>query len=125
MKHVYVAGPYRATTAWGIESNIRIAETHAMDIARLNLIPVIPHAMYRFYHGTMCDDFWLAATLSILKRCDAIFMLPGWEKSQGSKLEHEQAEADGLPIFYATREGLRELSQWVEAAEAGAAAATP
>ena len=72
----------------------------------------------------MCDDFWLAATLSVLKRCDAIFMLPGWQESQGSKLEHEQAEADGLPIFYATAEGLRELSKWVEAAGAAEAPAT-
>jgi len=120
MKHVYIAGPYRATTRWGVECNIRIAEQHAMMIARFNAIPIIPHAMYRYFDGTMCDDFWIAATLSILKRCDVIVMLPNWKDSEGSKLEHEQAEADGLPIFYASEGGMRELQKWLESAEQAA-----
>lgn len=35
-----------------------------------------------------------------LLMCDAIYMLQGWEDSQGATLEHEIAKAIGLRIYY-------------------------
>jgi hypothetical protein len=114
MLHVYVAGPYRATTQWGVEQNIRVAETAAMQIARFGAVPVIPHSMYRYFDGTICDDYWLAATCSLLKRCDALYLLPNWENSEGTKLELEQAEGDGIRIFRDTAGGMKELWAYIE-----------
>ncbi len=34
-----------------------------------------------------------------LMRCDAIYLLPGWEKSPGANLELRYAEVVGLQIF--------------------------
>ena len=44
------------------------------------------------------EDF-LVVELAILERCDAIFMLYGWEKSKGARREIVQAAMRGLKIF--------------------------
>ncbi len=75
MKLVYIAGPFRAPTAWGIEQNIRAAETAGLELMRrahANGTPcaaVIPHTMYRHFQGALPDDAWLKADLAILERC--------------------------------------------------------
>ena len=38
--------------------------------------------------------------LALLLGCDAIAMLPGWERSRGAWLERLIAEALGLPVWY-------------------------
>lgn len=40
--------------------------------------------------------------LNAILKCDAIYMLPGWEKSEGAKVEHALAVYLGLKIFYET-----------------------
>ena len=51
MKLVYIAGPFRAPTPWGIEENVRHAERHAFEIAKLGAMPVCPHANTRHFDG--------------------------------------------------------------------------
>ena len=97
--HVYVAGPYRADTAWKRERNIRRAEEAGFRLAEHGLIPVIPHTMYRHFDGELTDEFWLAATNSLLERCDALVLLPDWKDSAGSKGEHNRAFEMSMPIF--------------------------
>lgn len=99
MKVVYVAGPFRAKTPWGIEQNIREAETLALEVARIGAVPLCPHTMYRFYQESLPDEFWLEATLELLRRCDAIVLSPRWRESTGSKGEREEALRLGLPVF--------------------------
>lgn len=38
--------------------------------------------------------------LNAILNCDAVVMLPGWEKSEGAKVEHALAVYLGLLIFY-------------------------
>lgn len=96
---IFVAGPYRGANAWKIERNIRRAEEMGMTVAEWGGVPMIVHTMYRFFQGTLPDDFWLNADHDILRRCDAILMLQGWERSSGATAEHDLAVRLGLPVF--------------------------
>jgi len=110
MKVVYIAGPYRASTPWGIEQNVRLAETMALKVWQTSKAAALcPHTMTRYYQESAPDEVWLRGTLELLKRCDAIFLLEGWQRSEGSKLEHQTAVSMGMPVFT----NLVDLNEWL------------
>ncbi len=45
------------------------------------------------------DDF-MQGDFKIISRCDAVFMIPGWEQSCGAPRERDYAMQLGIPIFY-------------------------
>ncbi len=115
MKVLYVAGPFRASTAWGVHLNVTEAERWAFWVARLGAVPMCPHAMYRNYDGTKTGQFWLDATMELLKRCDAMAMIPGWQDSDGSCREYAHAREEAMPIFYLEDGESRErLASWAK-----------
>jgi len=99
VKVVYVAGLFRGPTAWHIERNIRRAEEVGLAVAEAGAAPLIPHANTRFFHGTLTDEFWLAATMEMLNRCDAVMMVPGWPDSKGALAERDEAKRLNMPVF--------------------------
>ena len=113
MKIVYIAGPFRADTAWGVELNVRRAEGWGLRVAKMGAMPLIPHTNTRFFHGLLTDAFWIEGTAELLRRCDAILTIPGWEDSSGALAEFELAGELGLPQF--TTMGLPELEDWANA----------
>jgi hypothetical protein len=100
-KLVYIAGPYRAATAWQCEQNIRAAEAIAYRVAELGAYPVCPHTNTRQIFESAQDDpsFWLDGTLELMRRCDGALFMPTWTKSSGAVAEHREAERLGLPHF--------------------------
>lgn len=111
-KVVYVAGAYRGPNAYAIELNIRKAEDAGLWLAEQGAVPLIPHTMYRYYQGALPDAFWLDATLGLLERSDAIFLLDNFEQSQGALAERQAAVARGMPLFYQKRDE-SSLCAWV------------
>lgn len=52
---------------------------------------------------------WLDCMRSDIKQlvdCDAIAMLPGWERSKGASLEHHIANGLGMQVIYIRREAM-------------------
>jgi hypothetical protein len=109
MKVVYVAGRFRAPTAWNIEQNVRRAEELALEVCKLGAMALCPHTNTRFFQGTLPDAFWLEGTTELLRRCDAVMLTPGWEESAGSRGEKAEAEKRGMPVFH----DLGELAAWL------------
>ena len=99
---MYIAGPYRNTTEEGKKENIWHAIRIACRLAELGWYPLCPHANTANFdvYTDLPDDFWIDMGLEMLKRCDAVFMLRGWESSVGSLKEHELAEELNIPIYY-------------------------
>jgi len=65
----------------------------------LRIVRPIPHI----------EDVY-AYSLAWLVVADALFLVPGWERSRGTALERKEAERLGKPIF----ENLAELEQWAD-----------
>lgn len=115
MKVIYIAGPFRASTAWRIAENIRSAERVGYQVAECGCMPLIPHANTAHFHGEFDDQFWLDGTLELMKRCDAVMLITGWDESSGARKEKEVAEQVGLPIFYAATGCIEtEFRRWAE-----------
>jgi len=107
---VYVAGAYKAPTSWQREQNVRRAENAALEIAKLGASPLCPHTNTRFFEGECTPEFWYEATMELLRRCDAIFVIGSdWQQSEGTVREVEEATRLKKPVFFS----LWALEQWV------------
>lgn len=62
-------------------------------------MPVTPHSITAKMSGVESDELWVQGTLELMRRCDAVLVLPGYERSEGTKGEIAEAERLKLPIF--------------------------
>lgn len=111
MRLIYIAGPFRGASAWDIEQNIRRAEESGLEVARLGAMPIVPHAMTRYWHGVagVPESFWLRGTIEMLRRADAVLLIAEWRASRGSVAERAEAERLGIPVF----ESACDLADWL------------
>lgn len=120
---VYIAGPFRAATAWAIAKNVRAAEAWALEIAKTGAIPFIPHSMYHLFHGELTGQFWVDATLTLLQTLAqgtsdfAVFVIHGehddrWRHSTGTIGEIAEALRLSRKVFFASQLG--DLQNWIK-----------
>ena len=100
MKVVYIAGPYRASSINGVYENIHAARQEARRWWVNGYAVICPHANTAFMDGEDTDHIFLDGDLELLRRCDVIVMLDGWENSEGAKREHDEAIDCGLEVRY-------------------------
>ena len=110
MKVIYIAGPYLAGSAWGIELNIRKAEALWFKVNETGNAAICIHTMGRNMQNTLTLEHWLAADMEMLSRCDAMIATEGWESSEGTMKEVDFCFDHGIPFFknfYDLRDWLR------------------
>lgn len=98
-RFVYVAGKFRGKNPWEVESNIRYAEDYSMRLWELGVPNICPHTIGRHLEGVVPDSFVLPVMVSLMLKCDAVLVLPGWEESSGTRGEMKEAHEHGMPIF--------------------------
>lgn len=109
MRLVYIAGPFRGPTTWDIHRNVCRAEAAALEVARLGAMPLCPHKNTEHFQGQLSDVFWCAGTMEMLRRCDAMYVLPDSEASMGTQAEIDGARQRGIPVFLT----FAELGDWL------------
>lgn len=109
MKLVYVAGPYRAVSEWEVTQNIRRAEEMALRVWQAGAACICPHKNTAMFGGAADDKVWLEGGLIMLGKCDAVMLVNGWEKSEGTLEEMSYARDKRIPIF----ERFEDLVQWL------------
>ncbi|OFV81968.1 MAG: hypothetical protein A2Y78_00085 [Acidobacteria bacterium RBG_13_68_16] len=96
---VYIAGPFRGPNSWEIESNIRRAETLALEVWRAGAAVLCPHTNTRYFQGAAPDEVWLDGDLEMLRRCDAVLLTADWQRSSGARAERAEAIRVGIPVY--------------------------
>lgn len=99
MRVIYIAGKFRGATPWQVEQNVRAAEAAALEVWRAGCFALCPHTNTRHFDKELPDEVFLAGTLEMLRRSDAILLIPGWTRSQGALAELEEARRLGLAVF--------------------------
>lgn len=99
-KIAFLSGPYRSKTHYGIHKNIQAAEDVALKYWRLGYAVICPHKNSAHFDGALPDETWLDGDIEILKRCDVIVMMRGWENSTGARAERNMAVVEGIEIIY-------------------------
>lgn len=105
---IYIAGPFRGANDWERHQNINRAEETAFEVWQAGMVALCPHNNTRHFDGSLEDRIWLEGDLELLRRCDAMMLSPGWERSKGVAAELEFAHSMGLPVFIT----LRDLIAW-------------
>ena len=116
MKIVFIAGPYSGKNKEIIEKNIRNAEKYQIALANAGVGFFCPHNHTGHFEekATAPEEFYRKLDREILKRtCDGILVIPGWENSEGTKLEVEWARENNIPTFFPkSPKDLSEVINW-------------
>jgi hypothetical protein len=135
---LYLAGPMRGLPEHGfpafLEAEARLAALgHAVvSPARLSVALAADRfdirepyeqapEVYQAVFGAMPREQFMEQDLAQLLRCEAVAVLPGWESSEGARLEVTVALATGRPVLSADdlhRLDIRSDSQYVLEGEA-------
>lgn len=102
MPVAYVAGPYRSATREGVELNIQSARQVGLQVCRKGWSPIVPHTNTGHLDAvdpSIGDDFWLASTMELLRRCDAVVLCAGWQASSGTLAEINVAKSMDIPVY--------------------------
>lgn len=98
-KAVFLSGPFRSSTYWGVVQNIRTAELWSLSIWAEGAACLSPHMNTQNFDGALPDSVWLAGAVELMKRCDCVALLPEWRSSLGTIAERLIALKLGMPVF--------------------------
>lgn len=118
MRLVYIAGPYRSSNpdgksnAWGVQQNVMRAMARALEVWRRGHAAVCPHSNTMFFQDAdgCVDSVWLDGDIEILRRCDAVLTVDGWQASKGASAEVDLAKKWGKPVL----ESVDELERYLQ-----------
>jgi Domain of unknown function (DUF4406) len=116
-KIVYIAGSIstnksgQPSTKEDRADNVEAGRLAGIEVWKLGAVAIVPHlnslTMWEDGHVPGSDVY--LGDLEILGRCDAMLVLPGWQKSRGVNYEVAWAKHKDIPIFGT----LPELENWL------------
>ena len=100
-KRCYLSGPIT-----GVDGYMEKFNEHEHGIRNLFRWSVINPARV---NGEMPDDTsyeeYMEMSITMMKMCDCIFLMPGWENSKGARFEREYAIIRGMDIYEESSDG--------------------
>ncbi|MBQ0078396.1 MAG: DUF4406 domain-containing protein [Eubacterium sp.] len=101
-KRIYISGPMTGLDPDVMKWNFTTA---SMEASLLGYIPVNPAVISELPLET---EEYMILDIELLGMCDAIYMLRGWENSNGANIELETAMQLGMRVLYQSEEMERE-----------------
>jgi len=101
VKLVYISGPHVGSNYHQTEAYITYAREWAEKLARAGHAFYCPHlntAHFDIITPDVPEYFWREMNLNILRRCDVVLLVPGWDNDEATKRDMEYAERWGIPV---------------------------
>ncbi len=99
-KFIYISGPISANARYIEYENCLHARQWAQMVMQLGAAVHCPHLCYLCGLIDICDwEEFIEMDKEIIRRCDAILMIGGWQGSPGCIEEYNAAQEAGMPIF--------------------------
>lgn len=95
MKRIYISGPISGTSDY-LERFAKAEEA----IKSNGDFAVNPAAVNDRLPNCTSYNCYIDMSLAMLRHCDAIYMMHGWQNSRGARLEKAYAEALDIPVLY-------------------------
>lgn len=111
MRVVYIAGPLTDASEYEVVKNRLHAWQLAVSLWQLGFCVICPHLNTAGMIGMLPEEKFYEGDLEILRRCDAVCTIHGWQRSIGASREVTEANEKGIPVF---DDPLR-LADWAEA----------
>lgn len=92
---IYISGPITGTK--GYEERFRIAEEALKAAGHTVINPARVNA--ELPEGTTHREY-MSMSIAMLRMCDCIFMMQGWQESRGCNIEFEYAYKHGITITF-------------------------
>jgi len=110
----YIAGPYSCDPLPGAFENMRRGTRVCAELIMEGINAFCPWADWILWmtlhdNESISKERIYAYSMAFLEKSDAVYVLPRWERSPGTKMEVLRAKECGIPVFY-TRE---DLAAWV------------
>lgn len=103
---IYIASPYTHPDPNVIEDNFKKVAELSAELCSIGMVVLSPivygHTLVGFKEMPIDWGFWNNFCLSLLKKCDEIWVykMDGWNKSRGVAEEIEYAVKNNIPIRY-------------------------
>ena len=116
MKRIYIAGPL---TGLPIEylRNCKMMERAAATLIVLGYAPFVPSLDREIFlaldgEEEITVEMIKNYSMTWLKMCDAVLLMPGWERSKGTLAEIEEAKRRKIPIYDTINDLQEGLPSW-------------
>lgn len=104
MKRIYLAGPISGDTLTFLE-NVRRGLKASVELIKMGHAVFSPFLDYQFNlvagdGRSLTLDEYQANSMAWLEVADAVYVLPGWQFSRGTKLEIDRALELNIPVLF-------------------------
>lgn len=113
MKIIYISSNLHTRDGWVLNINLYNLGTSVRRVVELGALPCNPHAMGLPTQGGQAPAL-REGLLELLRRCDAVLALDGWEASAQAREEVAEANQHGIAVFFeSSSPGWDELQAFV------------
>lgn len=98
LRVAYVCGAYHGMTPLEQSQNMDKAREAAIELWRQGYVVICPHLNSAYLERYLPNVDFLGGYLQLIRRCDLVVLLPGWERSPGAGEERRLAEQMGIRV---------------------------